>query len=119
MSGKKEEIKQKFDKIVDKINIDSNVGNDVLDGMTENEKRTFCAEAHSLANNKFFNKLCDFYINKHILDLAISAKDMEEIFAERAKIVGVAELRNNVIFLDNLHNAENQPQEEFDSKEVL
>lgn len=119
MSDKKDNIKNKFDKILEKINVDASTSKDILDDLSENEKRTLCAEAHSLAHNKFFNKLCDFYINQRILDLAISAKDMEEIFAERAKVVGVAELRNIILNLDSVHEADNQPKENFSKSEVI
>jgi hypothetical protein len=119
MAETRKQIEGKFDDIIKKINIDSSTGTDILTGLTENEKKTLCAEAHSLANNKFFNKLCDFYINQRILDLAISAKDMDEIFSERAKIVGVSELRNQILLLDNIHQADNQPVEKFNSKEVV
>jgi len=119
MLDNKDKIKNKFDDILKKINVDSNTSKDILDGLTENEKKTLCAEAHSLANNKFFNKLCDFYINQRILDLAISAQDMEEIFSERAKVVGVAEIRNIIVYLDGIHNADNQPKEVFIKSDVV
>ena len=89
------------------------------EGLTEKDKKELYAQAHLLHNNKAFQKICEFLINKQGNFTVKEAVNDSQVFFGRATINGIELFKEEVERLEGLYLEGIQGEEKFDKNDLI
>lgn len=92
---------------------------DLVDKMTENEKKEFVSQCSIIFNNKSFKKVCDEVGTREILYTAKEAVTTEDLAYGRGKIHGIAMIYEMFMGYDSIHKQYIEKKEGFDKNKAI
>ncbi len=86
---------------------------EITEGMSETQRNDYYTAAHELYENETLQMICNFLVQKQVMNIALQAHNIEEVNFNRASINGLSLIWDELKAAEGIFQKANQPEEDF------